>query len=223
MILLPAADDLFIPDGDQARQWAEDELSKQAYQAAEPTWFDEWARGIVKWFSDLFSGKGTGDLAPVLLTVIVVVIVLALVVALLVWGRPRASRSARRRTELLGERDDRTAAQLRTEADRAARDRDWDTAVVLRYRALARGLLERDLIDPTPGDTAQGIARQAAAPFPGFADRLHAAATAFDAVRYLRIPADEETYTLLAAMDDELRTAPPLESAQPQTAQPVPA
>lgn len=223
MILLPAADDLFIPDGDQARQWAEDELSKQAYQAAEPTWFDEWTMGIVKWFSDLFSGKGTGDLAPVFLTVIVVVIVLALVVALLVWGRPRASRSARRRTELLGERDDRTTAQLRTEADRAARDRDWDTAVVLRYRALARGLLERDLIDPTPGDTAQGIARQAAAPFPGFADRLHAAATAFDAVRYLRIPADEETYTLLAAMDDELRTAPPLESAQPQTAQPVPA
>ncbi|WP_298868089.1 DUF4129 domain-containing protein [uncultured Microbacterium sp.] len=223
MILLPAADDLFIPDGDQARQWAEDELSKQAYQAAKPTWFDEWALGVVKWISELFSGKGTGDLAPVFLTIIVLVIVLALVVALLVWGRPRASRSTHRRAELLGERDDRTAAQLRAEADRATRDRDWDTAVVLRYRALARGLLERDLIDPAPGDTAQGIARQAAAPFPGFADRLHATATAFDAVRYLRTPADEEMYSLLAATDDELRTAPPLEGAQPQTVQAVPA
>lgn len=217
MILLPAADELFIPDGDQAREWAENELSKQAYQAAKPTWFDEWAMGVVKWISDLFTGKGTGDLAPVFLTIIVVVIVLALVVALLVWGRPRASRSVRRRTALLGERDDRTAAQLRAEADRAAREHDWDTAVVLRYRALARGLLERDLIDPAPGDTAQGIARQAAASFPGFADRLRASATAFDAVRYLRTPADEKAHSLLAATDDELRTAPPLQSAQPQT------
>lgn len=214
MIILPAAD-VFTPDGDQARQWAQDELSKQAYQAAKPTWFDEFVAGIVQWVVDLFNGKGTGNLAPVFLTIIVVVIILALVVALLVWGRPRASHSAHRHAELLGARDDRTAAQLRADAERSAKEHAWDAAVVLRYRALARGLLERDLIDPTPGATAQGIAREAGVPFPGFADRLHAAATAFDAVRYLRTPADEDQYRRLSETDDDLRARTPADAPQP--------
>lgn len=221
MSILPF--DVFVPDGDQARQWAEEELSKQTYQAAKPTWFDEWAAGVVKWIVDLFNGRGTGDLAPVFVTIIVVVIILALVVALLVWGRPRASRSVRRHTELLGERDDRSAAQLRADAERSAREQDWDAAIVLRFRALARDLLERDLIEPTPGATAQSIARQASIPFRGLADRLHAAATSFDAVRYLRAAADEETYRRLAETDDLLRTANPADAERTAASQAVPA
>ncbi len=201
--------DVFVPDGDEARRWAEDELSEQAYQAAKPTWFDRMVSDVVEWFFGLFSSDGSGAVAPFAVTLIVVVLVAALVVALLVWGRPRAERAVRRRAELLGERDDRTAAQLRVEAERRAREQDWDSAVVLRFRALARGLLERDLIDPAPGATAQGIAREANAPFPGFAERLHSAATAFDAVRYLRSPATESDYRRLAETDDDLRVATP--------------
>jgi hypothetical protein len=163
----------------------------------------------VNWFLGLFTADGAGGLAPVAVTVIVIVIVAALVVALLVWARPRASRAVRRRGDLLGERDDRTAAQLRAEAERRARERDWDGAVVLRFRALARDLLERDLIDPAPGATAQGIAREASAALPGLAERLHLAATAFDAVRYLRTAADEAEYRTLAATDDATRAATP--------------
>jgi hypothetical protein len=207
MIVLPL--EVFIPDGDEARRWAEQELAKQEYQAAKPTWFDEFISGIVNWFLGLFTADGAGGLAPVAVTVIVIVIVAALVVALLVWGRPRASRAVRRRGDLLGERDDRTAAQLRAEAERRARERDWDGAVVLRFRALARDLLERDLIDPAPGATAQGIAREASAALPGLAERLHLAATAFDAVRYLRTAADEAEYRTLAATDDATRAATP--------------
>src|SRR5690606_3752873 len=113
------------------------------------------------------------------------------------------------RRDLLGERDDRTAAQLRAEAERRAREQDWDEAVVLRYRALARDLMERDLIDPAPGATAQGIAREASTPFPAFGERLHSAATAFDAVRYLRTAANEVDYRGLAATDDDVRAAQP--------------
>ena len=211
MIALPAAAaaDVFIPDGDEARRWAEDELARAEYQAAKPTWFDRLAADVVEWLVRLFQGDGTGSVAPVAVTIIVIVIIAALVVALLVWGRPRASRVVRRRADLLGERDDRTAAQLRAEAERRAKAQDWSEAVVLRFRALARALLERDVIDPAPGATAQGIAREASAAFPGFADRLHAAATGFDAVRYLDVTAAEDDYRAIAATDDAIRASAP--------------
>ncbi|BDZ38748.1 DUF4129 domain-containing protein [Microbacterium suwonense] len=208
MIALPLTE-VFVPDGDEARRWAGEELAKHEYQAAKPTWFDEAVTAVVDWFFGLFTDKGAGSVAPIVVTLIVIVVIAALVVALLVWGRPRASRTVRRRAELLGERDDRTAAQLRAEAERRARERDWDEAIVLRYRALARALMERDLIDPAPGATAQSIARDARGPFPGVADRLHAAATAFDAVRYLRTPGDEAGYRAMAAVDDDLSAATP--------------
>ncbi|MDT0156786.1 DUF4129 domain-containing protein [Microbacterium sp. ARD32] len=208
MNVLPLTD-ILIPDGDEARRWAQEELAQREYQAAKPTWFDELAAGVVQWFLDLFTARGAAGFAPLATTVIVVVVIAALVVALLVWGRPRASRAVPRRRELLGEHDDRTAAQLRAAAERSAREQDWDSAVVMRYRALARDLLERDLIDPSPGATAQAIAREGSAPFPASAERLHAAATAFDAVRYLRAPADERAYRELAATDDALRSAAP--------------
>lgn len=205
--------EVFIPDGDEARRWAEDELSQQEYEAAKPTWFDQLASDIWEWILGLFRPEGAGTAAPIAAVVIVIVLIAALVVALLVWGRPRASRTTRRNGDLLGERDDRTAAQLRAEAERRARERDWDGAVVLRFRALARALIERDLIDPAPGATAQGIAREAIPSLPGFADRLHSAATAFDAVRYLRTPADEADYRALAATDDDIRSATPVHAA----------
>lgn len=213
MILL--ATDVFVPDGDEARRWAEDELAKQAYQAAKPTWFDQLSQSIVEFIADLFTAGPSTAAAPFATVLIVIVLLAAVVVALVVWGRPRASRSARRRTDLLGERDDRTAAQLRAEADRAAREGDWDAAVVLRYRAIARSLLERDLIAPAPGATAQAIAREAAAVFPGEATALASAASTFDRVRYLRLPASADDDGELKATDDRLAATSP--AAAPQS------
>ena len=216
---LAATADVFIPDGDEARRWAEEELSKGDYQAAKPTWFDRMVTDVVEWLFELFANGGDGSVAPIATTIIVTVIVAALVVALIVWGRPRASRSVRKPKDLLGELDDRTAAQLRAEAAARAKERDWNGAIVLRFRGLARSLMERDVIDPAPGVTAQGIARAAAAPFPGFADRVHAAATSFDAVRSLGSDASEADYLTLAAVDDDLRAAAPVLA----TAEAVPA
>lgn len=150
MICRLSAWEVFIPDGDEAQQWAEDELSKPEYQQAKPNWFDQLVRDVVDGIIGLFNGDGTGSVAPIALTIIAIVLIAAIVVALIIWGRPRASRAVRRRTDLLGERDDRTAAQLRADADRAAKAGDPGAAVVLRFRAIARSLLERDLIDPAP-------------------------------------------------------------------------
>ncbi|AMG84149.1 MULTISPECIES: DUF4129 domain-containing protein [Microbacterium] len=212
---LPAAmmrrfDDVFVPDGEEARRWAEEELSNPRYADAKPTWFDLFARDVMRFLGDLFSGDNGANVGPTALIVVTVLIAAALVTALLVWGRPRRSRAIRRpQGDLLGAADDRSAAQLRVDAERSARQNDWDTAVVLRYRAIARSLLERDLIDPAPGATAQSIARSASAVFAEEAESLRRAAASFDDVRYLRHPAAEDDYRHLAATDERLRAHRP--------------
>ncbi|WEK62731.1 MAG: DUF4129 domain-containing protein [Candidatus Microbacterium colombiense] len=203
-------DDLFVPDGDDARRWAEEELSNPRYADAKPTWFDLMARDIARFFADLFTTQNGANIGPSALIIVCVIIVAALVAALIIWGRPRASRSVRGpRGSLLGVDDDRTAAQLRAEAERSARDQDWDAATILRYRALARGLLERDIIDPAPGATAQAIAREAGAVFPDEATPVRRAATAFDDVRYLRHPASAAGYRDLTDTDERLQARHP--------------
>jgi hypothetical protein len=200
-------DDLFIPDGEEARRWAEEELTNPKYADAKPTWFDLAARDVGRFLADLFSSENGANIGPSALIVVTILIGAALIAALVIWGRPRSSRAVRRaRAELLGDSDDRTAAQLRSDAERSARAGDWSTATILRYRAIARSLLERDLIDPAPGATAQSIARDASAVFADEAAAMRRAAVAFDDVRYLGHAATAESYRDLAQTDERLRT-----------------
>lgn len=197
--------DVFVPDGDDARRLAEQELSNQRYAEARPTWFDQLARDIGEFIADMFNRDNTTNVGPSALIIVSVLIVAALVTVLIIWGRPRRASAVRvPHGSLLGADDDRTAAQLRADAERAARAGDWDEATVLRFRALARGLLERDLIDPAPGATAQAIAREVATVFPGESVEVRAAAVSFDDVRYLRHPATPDSYSRLASVDDRL-------------------
>src|SRR5690606_2097875 len=207
--MIPFGVDPYAPDGDDARRWAEEELSKQRYADAKPTWFDYLAEDVAEFIASLFSQE-TGDQAGnAALIIVSVVIVAALITVLILWGKPRGSRRvARRRTDLLGARDDRTAAQLRAEAERSARAGDWDTATVLRFRALARGLLERDVIDPAPGANVKASSREAATSFAAHCAELAAAASAFDDVRYLSPPASEQSYRALVATDESFAAAP---------------
>lgn len=198
-------DDALIPDGDEARKWAEQELSDPRYADATPTWFDLIARDIARFLADLFSSDNGASVGPSALIIVGIIVFGALIAALIIWGRPRRANAVRRpRGDLLGSDDDRSAAQLRADAERSARSGDWDEATILRFRALARGLLERDLIDPAPGATAQGIAREVASVFPAEAEAVRDAAVSFDDVRYLRHPATPERYAQLAAADDRL-------------------
>lgn len=202
--------DPYAPDGDEARRAAEQELQNPRYADAKPTWFDYLAQDVAEFINGLFSPDAGQQVGGAALIIVSVVIVAALITVLILWGRPRASRRVTRRgAELLGERDDRSAAQLRADAERSARDGDLDAATVLRFRALARGLLERDIIDPPPGATAQAIAREAAAEFGAHRDELTHAAGAFDQVRYLRHPASEASYRNLVAIDDLVMNAHP--------------
>ena len=198
------------PDGEEARRWAEQELSDPVYDIAEPTPFDRIARAIAEFLEWLFNPDVSGVWGSTFAVVTTVVIVLVIVAAFLIWGMPRMTRrAAARHDPLFGESDERSAAELRAAASERARAGDWDAAIVLRFRAMARGCLERGVVDPPPGATVHGFARAAAVAFPALAARLEGAASAFDDVRYLRRPGTAELYGLIAAVDDDVASARP--------------
>lgn len=202
------------PDGPEGRDWLIDELGKPVYQEARPTWFDLLAQGIGDWLNELLSRLGDGS-GSAFLVIVVLLLTAVGVVAFLLYGRPRLNR---RRTaaaaSLFGDEDLREAAELRASAERAAAAGDWTTAIVELFRALARGLAERTLVDLYPGMTARGFAREAARGFPDSREALTAAAADFDAVRYLGRSGTADQYERLAALERELRAGRPAVAAR---------
>ena len=89
--------------------------------------------------------------------------------------------------------DDRTAAQLRADADAAAARGDWRSAVIDRFRAVVRSLEERVVLDVRPGRTADEAAAVAGLRFPAEADALRRGARLFDDVCYGDAPAGPRT------------------------------
>ncbi|MEL5992012.1 DUF4129 domain-containing protein [Microbacterium phosphatis] len=198
------------PDRDEAREWAERELSDPIYADSQPTAFDRFAKAVVDFVNDLLRPGDGAEWSPVLAIAAVVIAVALVVAAILIWGRPRlAHRTGDSSAILFGDAEHRTAAQLRAAAATAAAATDWDEAIALRFRALARGLEERGIVEAPPGTTAQGLARRGHHPFPAQGDALDAAARAFDDVRYLRRRGTAELHAVVAGLDDELiRTTP---------------
>ncbi|MFT4234255.1 MAG: DUF4129 domain-containing protein [Microbacterium sp.] len=206
----------FIPDGDEAREWAKDELSDPIYQASKPTLIDRISGAIADFLSRLFNPDLGDGWSPVLTGIIVAVIILVIVLAFLVWGRPRLSHTAEPRGALLfGDDDERTAAELRASSQAAAAAGDWERAIIDGFRALARSLAERDVVDTPPGMTSQQLAREATRPFPDKAAALAQCSAVFDDVRYVRRPATAQGYQLISATDAELQATRPLRAPRP--------
>ncbi|HWM16534.1 MAG TPA: DUF4129 domain-containing protein [Microbacterium sp.] len=198
------------PDGDEAREWAERELADSAYAIAEPTPFDRVARAVGDFFTSLFSVQLDGGWGPWVAIIAAVVIVVVIVAAFLVWGVPRATGRSRATHALFGADEQRSAAELRRDAASLAAEGEWSAAIVLRFRALARGLVERGAVDTPPGATVHAFARAAARAFPASGAELESAAAAFDDVRYLRRPGTEELYRRIASVDDIVTAARPV-------------
>lgn len=207
---LAAAVPPVTPDDDEARKWAERELSTPRYAEAEPTLLDRIAQAIGDAIGRLFSSSMPGGWGPWAAVIAAVVAIVVIVAAFLIWGRPRISRRSPVPTSLLfGESEQRSAAHLRQDAASRAAKGDWDDAIVLRFRALARGLVERGAVDLPPGATVHAFARAAARAFPAFATDLEAAAAAFDDVRYLRRPGTAQLYRRIEAVDEAIAAARP--------------
>ena len=195
-----------IPDGDEARRWAEQELRDPSYAAAEPTPIDRIAQAVGDAIARFFEQPLTGSWGPVAAVVATVVVLAVVLVAFLVWGRPRST--ARMRTtavrDLFGDAAGRSADDLRAEAAARAASGEWTEAVSAAVRALARGLDERGIVSTPPGATVQAFARAASARFPDDAAALTRSAADFDDVRYLRRPGSRETYERARELDDRL-------------------
>ncbi|WP_285135719.1 DUF4129 domain-containing protein [Microbacterium sp. lyk4-40-TSB-66] len=205
-----------LPDPDEAREWAKRELADPAYQAAEPSIIDRIAQAVGRFLGDLLRVPDTSGWGPSALIVLAIVIASLIVVAVLIWGRPRlVSRATRPAHALFDEDDVRSAEDLRADAARAAARADWDDAIVLRFRAFARGLTERGLVDPPPGATVRAFCREAAGALPTLASRLDDAAEIFDDVRYLRRPGSADSYRTIADLDDQAVRTRPTPAAAP--------
>jgi hypothetical protein len=204
------------PDAEEARRWLLRELAKPEYEAAKPTWFDRLSAAVRDWFASLQIGGLEGP--PLVGFLVVLAVVLAVVlVAFLVFGLPRLRRRSAVTGDLFGTNDARSAAELRAAANQLAAAGDFAAATAEMFRAIARGLAERVIVDTAPGTTAHGFAERAAGEFPAFGERLREAADAFDEVRYLGRSGNEDSYRAVSSLEEQLRSATPRPLAEAAT------
>ncbi len=98
-----------------------------------------------------------------------------------------------------------TAADYRADAERLAGQGDWAEALRARTRAVVRELEARGVIEPRPGRTAAGVAREAASTAPASAVDVTLVARLFDEVWYGGRAATENDVGQARAADERLR------------------
>ena len=196
------------PDRTTARRWAVEELSDRAYVQAQPGLAERAIRRVLEELQalvDRAGGASTGTGLVIGLAVVVVVVVLALLVA---GPLRRRVRTSARVGGVFGTVV-RTGAEHRSASERAAREGRWDVAVQERFRAIARALEERVVLDVRPGRTADEVSREAGDALPGTAEALGRAARVFDDVTYGGRPGTGGGYRAVAEADDMVRAARP--------------
>ena len=199
-------------DPDEARRLLERELEKSQYDGAHVTWWDRASRAFLEWLGSFRAdGLGSPAVAHTLLWVAIVVLVAVVVLVVVARGLPRrrARLAAGGPGGVFDDDDLRSARDLGDDARAALRTGDWARAVLDGYRALARGLGERDLVPDVPGATARAIADRAARVFPAQATDLRRAAVTFDGVRYLDVPATEAAARAVLDTEHAVRSARP--------------
>lgn len=197
---------------DPAREAARRELSDPAYHQNDPSLLQRGLNKFWDWVGSLFDSASGVTPGGALGLVVVVVAAIALIGAL--WWRLGTPQRAAVPGGTVFDDGPRSAAEHRTAAEAHATAHRWNEAVQEQMRAIVRSLEERALLDPRPGRTADEAATEAGRPLPGHADRLHAAARAFDDVTYGGRTADEATYIRLHDLDRDLeRSKPALSNA----------
>ena len=204
------------PTPAEARDWLEQELHRSDYQSP-------WLESAIRWILDQLRRllDGAGQVAG--LSPFITVLVAVVVIALLAWVLPRVRREpvvARTGGAVL---DDLaiTAGTYRDLAAKAFRDGRSDDAVLDGFRAIAKDMSDRTLLDDAPGRTAHEVCMALAQPFPDHADRLVRAADAFDSVRYGHRRATADQAGEVQQLDADLVGARPMLAASPLLNLPV--
>jgi hypothetical protein len=204
--VLPGLADVPVrPDRQTARDWAREELARREYQAERPGPI----RLLVSWLNTQLDKIPAPEGINVGLGVTVAVLLVLALVGYVLWRSGGVHQRARARPGGVFDTPDRTADDHRRAADAAEAAEDLRTALLERFRAIARSLGDRALIELTPGLTADELARRAAVRLPGLAAELTSGARSFDEVRYGDQPATIEAVRALRALDERaLRTTP---------------
>lgn len=189
------------PTPPQARTWLRQELQGPDYQSP---WLDSISRWITDQLGSLLDGaRHLAGLSP-LITVLIALVV----IALLVWVLPKVHRerviSVSHEAVLNNETI--SARRYRDLAAEAARDGRYDDAVLDGFRAIAKDMSDRTMLNDAPGRTAHEVSMALALPFPDHADRLARAADLFDSVRYGHRRASAYQADQIHHLDEELTT-----------------
>ena len=194
----------------EARDWLEQELHRSDYQSP-------WLESAIRWVLDqlrrLLDGAGhVAGLSP-LITVLVALVV----IALLAWVLPKVRREsvvARTGGAVLEDLTI-TSQHYRDLASRSRRERRYDDAVLDGFRAIAKDMSDRRVLDDAPGRTAHEVSLALAQPFPDHTGRLARAADAFDSVRYGHRRATADQAGEVQRLDAELVKTRPVLAAPP--------
>jgi len=197
------------PTPPEARGWLRKELSGPDYQSP-------WLESAIRWVSDQVRKilEGAGQLAG--FSPLITVLAAVVVIALLVWVLPRVRRESTVRTLGGAVLEDATitARDYRARAAQALLDGGYDDAVLDGFRAIAKGMSERSLLDDAPGRTAHEVSLALTSLFPEHAERLAQAANLFDAVRYGHRRANASQAGQMLELDADLVATRPVLPAQ---------
>ena len=206
------------PSPAEARKWLSDELQGADYH-------NPWLESSLRWMLDQVTKllDGANKLANGGLSLVVTVLMALVTMALLVWVLPKV-----RRERVVAHPDGAvivdptiTAGAYRDLAARALAAGHYDAAVLEGFRAIARDMSDRTLLDDAPGLTAHEVSLELSRPFPDFAGRLAASANLFDAVRYGHRSATNDGAAQVLRLDSDLAKARPVLLASPLHDAPV--
>lgn len=196
-----------VPDDDEARRWAEEELSKSVYSSDGESLLIKLIRAI----SEFFSRAESNTQVPVDVAAIVIVSVLAVAaaVAFIVLGPVRRRRRSRTVPQAVLGDDTRSAAELREAALNCAAAGQWSLAVMNQFRAVTRSLIERAIIDDRPGQTAHEVVLIAGPKLPPCQVTLQQAGRLFDRVCYGEVSATQDEFIWIKDADASVRATRP--------------
>ena len=174
------ADAPLTPDGDTARGWVEEELSRAEY-GHELSPLTRAIRWILQALSDALGG---GVARPPVAAILLVVFAVLLVVVIVLVVRNPLRFSHQLSSSAVFDGEERSLEDAQDLEAAAVSQGDWDTAVVWAFRVLVLLLAGSGLLRDTPGLTAREAASQAGDAHPGLRRELMWSADLFDSVRY---------------------------------------
>jgi hypothetical protein len=208
-----------LPDAEEARRWAVEELGKSEYREATPSWLQTLWMDFLDWLSSL---DGSAQSAGPLPTPVIGIVVALIIAVAVILARPRLNAASRQPKDVFEADYEVTAADYRRRSEASAAAGNWGDAVVDRFRALVRSAEDRTILDPQPGRTADEVARELSVPFGAEGHRLDHAARTFDAVRYGNMAPGSSDYADMAALDAALEAGKPDRSQAPGRAEVMP-